>query len=80
MQEVLLNLHVEALDEGGYLATSSELPGLLAQGRTIAETVEIAQDVARMAIRFRLRSHPQRARQGTWSSPFLSPSGQARGT
>jgi predicted RNase H-like HicB family nuclease len=50
MQEVLLNLHVEALDEGGYLATSSELPGLLAQGRTIAETVEIAQDVARKLI------------------------------
>ena len=29
------------------MATSDELTGLLAQGRTIAETLEIAQDVAR---------------------------------
>ena len=50
MNEILLRLHVEALAEGGYLATSDELPGLLAQGRTIAETVEIAQDVARKLI------------------------------
>jgi predicted RNase H-like HicB family nuclease len=50
MREVLLQLHIEALDEGGYLATSTELPGLLAQGRTIAETVEIARDVARKII------------------------------
>lgn len=32
------------------LATSEELPGLIAQGRTIAETVEITQDVARKLI------------------------------
>lgn len=44
--EVLLNLHLERLPEGVYLATSDELPGLLAQGRTAVETLEIAQDVA----------------------------------
>ncbi len=38
---------MEALDEAGYVATSADLPGLVAQGRTIAETVEIAHDVAR---------------------------------
>ena len=48
--EVLLNLHLEKLPEGVYLATSDELPGLLAQGSTIAETLEIAQDVARNLI------------------------------
>lgn len=48
--EVLLNLHLERLPEGVYLATSDELPGLLAQGNTIAETLEIAQDVARNLI------------------------------
>lgn len=48
--EVLLNLHLERLPEGVYLATSDELPGLLAQGSTIAETLEIAQDVARNLI------------------------------
>ena len=46
MKEVLLSLHVEPLAEGGFLATSDDLPGLVAQGRTVAETLEIAQDVA----------------------------------
>ncbi len=40
-------LHVEPLEEGGFLATSPALPGLVAQGRTAAEAMEIAQDVAR---------------------------------
>lgn len=44
--EVLVNIHVEPLAEGGFLATSDDLPGLVAQGRTVAETLEIAQDVA----------------------------------
>ena len=42
----MVNVHVEPLPEGGFLATSDDLPGLLAQGRTIAETLEITQDVA----------------------------------
>jgi predicted RNase H-like HicB family nuclease len=46
MKEVLLNINVEPLTEGGFLATSDDLPDLVAQGRTIAETMEIAQDVA----------------------------------
>ena len=50
MAESLINLDVESLSEGGYLATSNDLPGLVAQGRTIAECVEIAQDVARKLI------------------------------
>ncbi len=47
MIERLVKLHIERLPEGVYLATSEDLPDLLAQGRTVAETVEIAQDVAR---------------------------------
>ncbi len=50
MNEILLTVNVEELPEGGFLATSEELPGLLAQGRTLAETLEIAQDVARKLI------------------------------
>jgi antitoxin HicB len=46
VKEVLLSIQIEALPEGGFLATSKELPGLVAQGRTVAETLEIAQDVA----------------------------------
>lgn len=50
MDEVCLKLQLETLDEGGYVATSPDLPGLVAQGRTIAETIEIAGDVARKLI------------------------------
>ena len=45
--ERLIRLHVEALDEGGYLATSDEVQGLVAQGRTVQETLQIAEDLAR---------------------------------
>jgi len=50
MSEILLNIKVEPLEEGGYLATSQDLNGLVAQGRTVAETMEIAQDVAKKII------------------------------
>jgi len=50
MAEVLITVEIEPLEEGGYLATSKDLPGLVAQGRTLAETLEIAQDVARKII------------------------------
>ena len=45
--ERIVNLHIEKLPEGVYLATSDELQGLVAQGRTIQETIEIARDVAK---------------------------------
>lgn len=45
--EKLLTLRIEKLPEGVYLATSESIQGLVAQGRTIAETIEIAQDVAK---------------------------------
>jgi antitoxin HicB len=48
--EYLLPIEIEPLEEGGYLATSDVLPGFLAQGRSMAETMEIAQDVARKLI------------------------------
>ena len=44
--EYAINLKIEELPEGQFLATSDDLPGLVAQGRTVAETLEIAQDVA----------------------------------
>ena len=47
MSEIMVKIEIEPLDEGGYLATSNDLEGLIAQGRTVAETLEIAQDVAR---------------------------------
>ena len=50
MPEYLVSIKIEKLEEGVYLATSDNLQGLVAQGRTIAETMEIAQDVARKLI------------------------------
>lgn len=48
--EHVIQLHIEKLPEGVYLATSDEVQGLVAQGRTIQETIEIARDVARKLI------------------------------
>jgi hypothetical protein len=46
----MIQLHIERLPEGGCLATSDEVQGLVAQGRTIQETIEIARDVAKKLI------------------------------
>ena len=43
----IVSLHIEKQPEGVWLATSAEMPGLVAQGRTVTETLEIARDVAR---------------------------------
>ena len=45
--ERLINVHIEKLPEGYYLATSDALPGLIAQAESLTETLEIAQDVAK---------------------------------
>lgn len=45
--EKVINLHIERLPEGYYLATSDQIQGLVAQGRTITETLEIARDIAK---------------------------------
>lgn len=45
--ERVIKIHLEKLPEGVYLATSEDVQGLLAQGRTAAEALEIARDVAR---------------------------------
>ncbi len=48
--ENMIKIHLEKLPEGLYLATSDDIQGLVAQGRTISETIEIARDVARKLI------------------------------
>ena len=48
--EKIINIHIEKLPEGFYLATSDDVPGLVAQGRTITESLEIARDVVRKLI------------------------------
>lgn len=51
--EHTVTLHIEKLPEGVYLATSEDVPGLVAQGRTIAETLEVARDVAKKLLESR---------------------------
>jgi predicted RNase H-like HicB family nuclease len=51
--ERVLDLHIEKLPEGVYLATSEEIQGLVAQGQTFTETLEIARDVAKKLIEVR---------------------------
>jgi predicted RNase H-like HicB family nuclease len=63
--EMAICVQIEELPEGPFLATSEELPGLVAQGRTVAEALDIARDVARKLIEAR------RERQGA-----LSPEGK----
>lgn len=57
--ERIVNLHIEKLPEGVYLATSNEVQGLIAQGRTIQETIEIAQDVAKRLIEAQETHHAE---------------------
>ena len=45
--ERMIKVHIEKLPEGVYLATSDDLQGLVAQGRTVTEVLEIARDVCR---------------------------------
>jgi predicted RNase H-like HicB family nuclease len=64
--EHMIQLHIEKLPEGVYLATSDEVQGLVAQGRTIQETIEIARDIAKKLIE---------AQAGSGGAP-LSPAGE----
>lgn len=57
--ERLLNIHIEKLPEGVYLATSDELQSLVTQGRTVAETLEIAHDVARKLLEAQSQNNDQ---------------------
>ena len=45
--EGTIQIHIEKLPEGYYLATSDDVQGLIAQGRTITETLEIARDAVK---------------------------------
>ena len=42
-----VRFRIESLEEGGFLATSFDVPGLVAEGRTVAETTAVAQGLIR---------------------------------
>lgn len=47
VNETTIQLEVERLPEGLYLVTSPDVPGLVAEGRSLSEAVEIAQGLIR---------------------------------
>jgi len=55
--EQIINIHIEKLPEGVYLATSDDISGLVAQGRTITETLEVAHDVVKKLLEVQAEHH-----------------------
>ncbi len=51
--ELAIRTYIEELPDGLFLAASRHLPGLVAQGRTVAEALDIAREVARKLIEAR---------------------------
>jgi antitoxin HicB len=59
--EWLVNPQAEQLTEGCYVTTCSSIPGLVAQGRILTETLEIARDVATQLYEARLECREDEA-------------------
>ena len=53
MKKYQLNVSVEPLDDGRFLAVSSDLQGCLAEGDTIADALANIEDAARIIIEYR---------------------------
>ena len=43
-------VQVEELPEGGFMATSEDLPDLIAYAQTVSEAIDIAKDVAQKLV------------------------------
>ena len=63
--EKIITVCVEQLPEGCYLATSDAIQGLVAQGRTIEETLQIARDVAKKLLEAQENLLPQLPEAGS---------------
>ncbi len=57
-----ITLNIEKLPEGVFLATSTDIPGLVVQGKTITETLDSACEVAQAMIELQAehnqKNHP----------------------
>ncbi len=49
-KKFVLPVEIEALEEGGYLATCSLIQGCMAEGETIPQALEYIEDVARVLL------------------------------
>jgi predicted RNase H-like HicB family nuclease len=50
MSEAAIRLHIEPLEEGGYVATSPDVPGLVAEGQSLVEVADLAQHLTRAIV------------------------------
>lgn len=48
--ERVVRLHVELQPEGSYIGASADMPGLVAQGRTVIDTLQSAEAIVRNLI------------------------------
>lgn len=48
--EAIIRLHIENVEPGVYVATSPDVQGLVAEGRSVTEAVQIAQGLARKIV------------------------------
>ena len=72
--ELAIRTQIEELPEGLFLATSDELPGLVAQGPTVAETLEITRDLTQKLSDARRQHESWRsASPHPWNSRTASP-------
>lgn len=67
----IVNLDIEKLPEGYFLATSKQVQGLVAQGRTLHETIEIAQDVARKLFEARTELSDMKVLKDKFQYPLI---------
>jgi glycosyltransferase involved in cell wall biosynthesis/predicted RNase H-like HicB family nuclease len=72
--ERIIDVKIEKQPDGVYLATSDDVPGLVAHGRTEAEALEMARDVARKLFELEVRGSGalRCGREGTLS-PTVKP-------
>jgi antitoxin HicB len=50
VEEAAIRIRVEPLGRGRFRATSPDVPGVVAEGRSVTEAVEIAQGLARKIV------------------------------
>jgi predicted RNase H-like HicB family nuclease len=71
VKTIIIPIPITYLPEGYYLVTSDVLPGLIAQGNNIDETIEIAEDVARNLISIELEENRREALETDPESTYL---------
>jgi predicted RNase H-like HicB family nuclease len=73
IDEATTRLHIDPLEEGGYVATSPDVPGPAAERRSVVEAVEIAQGLTRKIVEPCLE-HGDPLPRARASNPAVAPS------